>query len=753
MNLKRIGALGLGLALFAATAAADNDRSAYTYVRDTSGEVTVFSSLNGRVEARRNLPIAAGDEVKTDDPGRAEIALADGNVLYIGGGSDVRFESLRGQQGSDDEISALRLEAGAIILAVVGPEDRAAPRVDTDDASVYAGSGARVRVIADPRRGTAVVVRAGSAEVRTRAGSYTVRAGNSLLIQGEEEPELARGSFSRDRFDVWAADRLETTYDAPASASARYVADEYSSDVQALDGYGDWDYNATYSNYVWRPRVAAGWTPYSYGSWYYTPVGLSWWSSDPWGWYPFHYGNWFFDAGWSSWCWYPGNIYSPAWVHWGYAPGWVGWCPVGWYSFYSPWWNNYYHSAGWGYGSTCFAFNGVYRTRAVDFRGWNFTGSRNLGAVNARLDVVPGTRVADRLGTQVAISSRPIVVSSRDGNVREALETHVREAPRVIGRTAAPDASRLEPVLGRQRELPRETVEALRGRTVVAERGRLSGPGASDIAPRGVTVVERPRTAGSGEVRATTDRSGRTVITDRGSAETGGRGRVAGESPRTLQRQSPEAADGWRGRPDARPEVSRGAESGRGRVAPASPGDRSNTGPSDSWRARPRAVPSERAAPARQTSSETIQRGAQSWRQRPEVPPARRVIEGSVPGRRAPEDSPVEPRSRERSGAPTRDYASRGRDAESGPAHREYAPRNDSPRSAPRESAPREQAPRGGGSPAPREAPSAPRSIQRPPSSAPQRAPARPAPSAPSARSAPSSGHGMRSAPAPRGRP
>ena len=61
--------------------------------------------------------------------------------------------------------------------------------------------------------------------------------------------------------------------------------------------------------------MAVGWTPYSYGSWYYTPIGLSWWSYDPWGWYPHHYGNWFFDVGWNSWCWSPGYVYSPAWVY------------------------------------------------------------------------------------------------------------------------------------------------------------------------------------------------------------------------------------------------------------------------------------------------------------------------------------------------------------------------------------------------------------------------------------------------------
>ena len=311
---------------------APGNRSAYSYLRDTSGEVTVVSPLNGSVEARRNLPISTGDELKTDDPGRAEVALADGNVLHVGGGTRVKFASLGNQQGSDDAVSAIELSEGSVILSVIGGDEHATPRVDTDDVSVYGSEGARVRVNADMRRGTSVVVRSGSVEVKTRAGSYTVRAGNYLIVQGDQEPEIARGSFSRDRFDTWAADRLPVNEGAPRSASAEYVGQDYAGDVSSLDGYGNWDYNDEAGSYVWRPGVDINWTPYSYGNWYYTPAGLTWWSSDPWGWYPFHYGNWFFSAGWNSWCWSPGYVYSPAWVYWGYSGNYLGWCPVGNYS-------------------------------------------------------------------------------------------------------------------------------------------------------------------------------------------------------------------------------------------------------------------------------------------------------------------------------------------------------------------------------------------------------------------------------------
>ena len=704
--------------LWASQARGDSERrSAYSYVRESSGSVTVVSELNGSVEARRNLPIAAGDSLRTDDPGRAEVALADGNLVQIGGGTELKFVSLSDQQGSDDEVSALELSEGSLILSVVGDDERSVPRVDTSAATVYGSLGSRVRINADPRRGTAVIVRAGSVEVRTQAGSYTVRAGNYLTVKEDEEPEIARGDFSRDRFDGWAAERLQVNSESPRSASSKYVEEDYAGDVQALDGYGDWDYNSNYSSYVWRPRVSVGWTPYSSGSWYYTPIGLSWWSSDPWGWYPSHYGNWFFDSGWNSWCWSPGSLYSPAWVYWGYSGSFLGWCPVGWYGGFSPWWDNYYRRWSFPRAGLSFALNGRFSTRRVDLRGWNFTGAQNVGG-RGRMDVVPGTRIVDRLGSDFSVSSRPIVVPTRSGvNVRDALRDHIREAPRTIERTSGSDSERLAPVLARDAKLPASTVDAMRGRAVVAERGRLSGPGASDLAPRGATVVERgTESARTDAVRRDGQSSGRTVITNRGgNAGSPERGRSAippdrGGRPEASRPQRPsEAPDSWRNRSEA----PRTAEPDRGRVTrpdgrETSPSNRARA---DAWRenARP-------AAPR----EEPVQRSGQSWRSRPDVPPARRVIDGAVPSRRSP-DSRTRDTERWREAPAPRDVNPRERDRapQEPPRERSLAPRERTEAPPAYRGEPRRE-------PAPREAP--PRvdrpSSPPPPQAAPRYAPA-----------------------------
>src|SRR5262249_13637354 len=149
-------------------------------------------------------------------------------------------------------------------------------------------------------------------------------------------------------------------------------------------------------------------------------------------WYPFHYGNWFWDTGWNSWCWSPGYVYSPAWVYWGYTSGYVGWCPLGWYGYYSPWWNNYYRNTR----ACAYAINGNFNTHRVDLRGWNFTGNGGFGTTRGRMDVTPGSRIGDRLGNNMAISSRPIVVPGRTGaGLRDGLRDFVRDAPRTIDRS------------------------------------------------------------------------------------------------------------------------------------------------------------------------------------------------------------------------------------------------------------------------------------------------------------------------------
>src|SRR5262245_46946769 len=124
--MKTIKAIltGLALVLMAASTVRGQEngtrRSAYSYVRETEGQVSVTSRYNGRVEARRNLPSSAGDEIEVSQGGRAEVALADGNALFVEGGARAQFSSLHDQQGDDDQFSAINLTEGSVVLAAFG---------------------------------------------------------------------------------------------------------------------------------------------------------------------------------------------------------------------------------------------------------------------------------------------------------------------------------------------------------------------------------------------------------------------------------------------------------------------------------------------------------------------------------------------------------------------------------------------------------------------------------------------------------
>ena len=94
---------------------------------------------------------------------------------------------------------------------------------------------------------------------------------------------------------------------------------------QRLSPYGRWETHGSYGE-VWRPRVAAGWRPYTTGHWVYTDYGWTWAADESWGWAPFHYGRWYQDS--AGWGWVPGNVWAPAWVDWRNGGGYVGWAAL-----------------------------------------------------------------------------------------------------------------------------------------------------------------------------------------------------------------------------------------------------------------------------------------------------------------------------------------------------------------------------------------------------------------------------------------
>ena len=323
--------VGLALALFALAAlpAAAGDES-YGYFRVIEGSATLMQVDGDRQPAEVNQPVLAGDRIWVPERSRAEVVLADRNVLRIDGGSEVTLEQLAASPDRDDPATVLRLQDGNVLLTVTTDSlGDQLPRVDTPNAAIYTQHFGTYRVTAAQGGFTELVVRRGKAEVVTDRGSQIVKADEAAFVEGERFAEIdVESAGSYDSLERWA-DKLEGE---GRYADNDYIADDLRYQAAPLARHGSWIHHG--GRPYWRPRVDVGWRPYWHGRWAYTPAGLTWVSYEPWGWVPYHYGSWDYLPGY-GWAWAPGRQWAPAWVYWYWGPSYVGWCPTGYYtSFY-----------------------------------------------------------------------------------------------------------------------------------------------------------------------------------------------------------------------------------------------------------------------------------------------------------------------------------------------------------------------------------------------------------------------------------
>jgi hypothetical protein len=92
-----------------------------------------------------------------------------------------------------------------------------------------------------------------------------------------------------------------------------------------LNPYGTW-MDISGLGHVWRPRVEAGWRPFTVGEWTWTDRGWLWHSDEPFAWVVYHYGWWAHRPA-EGWVWIPGYEWSPARVQWYTEDNFVCWAP------------------------------------------------------------------------------------------------------------------------------------------------------------------------------------------------------------------------------------------------------------------------------------------------------------------------------------------------------------------------------------------------------------------------------------------
>jgi hypothetical protein len=162
----------------------------------------------------------------------------------------------------------------------------------------------------------------------------------------------------------------------------------------ALSPYGSW-VNVSHYGSCWRPSVAVGWRPYTYGHWVYSSYGPTWDSYEPFGWAAYHYGNWVWSPEF-GWVWVPGYDWSPGRVAWSYGDDYIGWRPA--------YYGDYYGGN--------------------DFNLWVFIDSNRFGYNNYSPYVIPRTRVRDLFNRRaVRIVREPLRRTELERIVRRPVQT------------------------------------------------------------------------------------------------------------------------------------------------------------------------------------------------------------------------------------------------------------------------------------------------------------------------------------------
>jgi hypothetical protein len=297
------------------------------------------------LEARRNTPIAVGDELYSGAGANFELQI-DARAFVR---ADERTQIALVNQATD--FIQFRVASGRVSLHLNRIDPGMTVEVATPNAVFRIAHEGYYRLDVD--QGTHFITRRGGRAMVIPAGgrAMDILASEDIVVTGDDPARVeSYVAPEPDQWDRWNYARSDDLLDA---VSARYLPPGvYGADE--LDHYGNWRVVPEYGP-VWIPdHVAGHWAPYSAGSWVWDPYYEWTWIDDaPWGWAPFHYGRWLSIDG--VWAWAPGPValrrpaYSPALVAFFWAGDDVSvrigigtsglfWVSLGWGEPVVPWW-------------------------------------------------------------------------------------------------------------------------------------------------------------------------------------------------------------------------------------------------------------------------------------------------------------------------------------------------------------------------------------------------------------------------------
>jgi hypothetical protein len=281
-----------------------------------------------------NMPLVEGSVISTSATGEAEIEFEDGSVARLTPNSGVSLLNLSSDTGGIFHTRIAVLGGLAYFELRAGTKYRYS--VDAGGDAISPVENATVRVNFD-QPPAAITVLDGSVHVVSAVGGATADVNAGQTVRGNAGSDggvyLISSNVAAESWDRWNEDR-----DAGAANEAEQATDARNQ-FAGNQGYGwsDLDANGTWYDVpghgkIWQPDMAAqtddqspetggdqggdagqadagqaGFDPYGYGSWVWTPAGYSWASGYGWGWLPYRCGQWsWFDG--FGWAWTPSPV-------------------------------------------------------------------------------------------------------------------------------------------------------------------------------------------------------------------------------------------------------------------------------------------------------------------------------------------------------------------------------------------------------------------------------------------------------------
>ena len=316
-----------------ANANANDDSFSYARIVRLSlaeGDVQVVrpNTSNKWEPAVVNMPLQQGFAIGAND-GRAEIEFEHGGMMWLSVDSVAQFTELALSDGG--RITQISVSRGtATFAANLAPSDSFLVTTPAFQIKAAGNSEFRVDAFDDGGSVSELKGRVSVLSLVSATAPADLAKGQTFAVRDGGKNQLAlKPNPSPDDWDKWVRDRLNAATYGEQQATP-YANAPVSYGLADLSMFGNWNYFPGYG-YGWQPfGMTAGWAPFTDGQWmFYSGMGWTWVSGEPWGWMPYHFGSWAFSPSY-GYIWVPGNygFWNPAPVQWVSAGGRIGWRPT-----------------------------------------------------------------------------------------------------------------------------------------------------------------------------------------------------------------------------------------------------------------------------------------------------------------------------------------------------------------------------------------------------------------------------------------